>query len=248
MGDNRVNVICMKWGTRFGPHYVNRLRAMVARHLSRPHRFVCFTDDARGIDKQVECQPMPVIHVPVERQVSPWKKVAAFTPGLGALEGKTLFLDLDVLVVGSIDPLFDYSDKFAIIENWTQKGAGVGNSSVFCWTAGEHTHVLERFNAEVDTLFDRFPNSQTFVSRTIGRDNLEFWPRTWVRSFKYHCLPGGPLNWLMRPRIPRDARIIAFHGSPKPEDAIAGTWPKAKPLSRIYKHVRPTPWVKELWG
>jgi hypothetical protein len=39
-----VNVICIKWGTKYGPDYVNRLRNMVQRHLHRPHRFVCLTE------------------------------------------------------------------------------------------------------------------------------------------------------------------------------------------------------------
>jgi len=28
------HVICMKWGTKYGPEYVNRLYAMVRRHLT----------------------------------------------------------------------------------------------------------------------------------------------------------------------------------------------------------------------
>ena len=28
------NVICMKWGTKYAPEYVNRLYAMVRRHLT----------------------------------------------------------------------------------------------------------------------------------------------------------------------------------------------------------------------
>lgn len=41
-----VNVICMKYFKRYGPHYVNRLRRAVQRHLQRLFRFVCFTDSA----------------------------------------------------------------------------------------------------------------------------------------------------------------------------------------------------------
>ena len=41
-----VTVLCMKWGAKYGPDYVNRLYGMVARHLRRPFRFVCLTDDA----------------------------------------------------------------------------------------------------------------------------------------------------------------------------------------------------------
>jgi len=35
-----VNVICIKWGKKYGPDYVNTLHSMVSRHLSRPFRFV----------------------------------------------------------------------------------------------------------------------------------------------------------------------------------------------------------------
>ena len=31
-----LNVVCLKWGTKYGPEYVNRLYRMVARHLHRP--------------------------------------------------------------------------------------------------------------------------------------------------------------------------------------------------------------------
>ena len=53
--ENPVNVLCMKWGTLYGPEYVNRLYGMVARNLRRPFRFVCLTDDASGIRFEVEC-------------------------------------------------------------------------------------------------------------------------------------------------------------------------------------------------
>ncbi len=248
MADAPVNVVCMKWGTAYEPRYVNKLRAMVGRHLTRPFRFVCFTDDPSGIGEGVETQPLPPIDVPERHSISPWRKLSLFTPGLGGLKGKTLFLDLDVVIVGALDPFFDFSNKLAIIENWTQKGQGIGNSSVFCFIPGRFGYVLDRYNTEIRTLFDHHRNEQIFLSRTLGRENLAFWPKTWVRSFKFHCLPGGPLNHVLTPRIPRGARIIAFHGHPKPDDAINGHWwPKSEWPAKLYKHVRPTPWVEEHW-
>ena len=44
------NIICMKWGTKFGASYVNRLYDMVERNTTVPHRFVCFTDDANTFE------------------------------------------------------------------------------------------------------------------------------------------------------------------------------------------------------
>jgi hypothetical protein len=54
-----VNVLCIKWGKKYGPEYVNKLHSMVRRHLHRPFRFVCLTDDAAGIDPASRSSPFP---------------------------------------------------------------------------------------------------------------------------------------------------------------------------------------------
>lgn len=241
------NIICMKWGTAYGPEYVNRLYAMVRRNLSGDFRFVCFTDDANGIREEVETQPLPELSIPAKNAVSPWRKLTTFKPELGGLEGQTLFLDLDLVITDSIDPLFDYEpEKFCIIENFTQKGRGIGNSSVYRFEIGKHSYILDEYHANYDSLFDDYDNSQTFVSRMIAKhtngDEPVFWPETWCRSFKVDCLPKGMKRWIQTPVMPEGAKIVAFHGRPNPPDAIAGRWP-----GRFTKHVRPTPWVADYW-
>ena len=54
MDKNKRNVICIKWGNKFGADYVNRLYKMVEKNLTLEHRFVCFTDDSKGIVEGVE--------------------------------------------------------------------------------------------------------------------------------------------------------------------------------------------------
>ena len=54
-----VNVLCMKWGTKYPAEYVNTLYSMVARNLCREFRFVCLTEDAVGLNDQVEVFPLP---------------------------------------------------------------------------------------------------------------------------------------------------------------------------------------------
>ncbi len=241
--DGTLNVLCMKWGPKYGGDYVNTLYSMVDRHLTLPWRMVCFTDRDDGVRQDVHCQPMPEIYVPEARQISPWKKVSIFKPNLGGLSGKALFLDLDVVVTGNLDAFATYSDKLAIPENWTQPGQGVGNSSVFTFEIGALTYIYDRYCETVDTLFDHFPNSQTFVSRTAGEHgDLEYFPKEWVRSFKVDCMPGGVMNWIARPKLPDGAKVIAFHGDPKPPDAAQGLYP-----GKWYKHVRPTPWILDHW-
>lgn len=239
-----VNVICMKWGDKYGPEYVNKLYSMVKRNLKKKFRFVCFTDDPKGIDKEVEIQPMPELDIPKKNQGSPWRKLTVFAKNLGGLKGQTMFIDLDVVIVDSIDCFFDFAGKdFTIIENWTQAGRGIGNSSVYILEIGKYSDVLDYYKKHTQEVVDKYDNEQIYLSKYIGK--IKYWPEEWCKSFKCHCLPGGPggiLNWFKTPILPKGARIIVFHGNPKPEDAIIGQWPGS-----WRKHVRPTPWVEKYW-
>lgn len=234
-----ATVLCMKWGTAYGSDYVNRLHGMVSRHLTRPFRFVCLTDDPSGIDDAIECRPLPAIELGGAPSISGWRKLSCFSPELDDLDGEILFLDLDLVVVDDIDPFFEHPGEFCIIENWTQMGRGIGNSSVYRYRSGRHREVLERFCADPDRIIAEFPNEQVYLSRAIGTP--VFWPDDWCRSFKRHCLPPWPLNWVKTPVLPRGARIVVFHGHPKPPEAIVGEWPQR------FKKVRPTPWIAEHW-
>jgi hypothetical protein len=49
-----VNIVCMKWGTKYGPEYVNILYNMVKRNITRPFRFICVTESATNIKDEVE--------------------------------------------------------------------------------------------------------------------------------------------------------------------------------------------------
>ncbi len=105
------NVICMKWGTKYGPEYVNRLYAMVRRHLSGDFRMVCLTDDAQGIRPEVDCFPIPPLDLPPGIPERGWTKLVSFAADLHGLKGTALFLDVDVVVVGSLDAFFEVARR-----------------------------------------------------------------------------------------------------------------------------------------
>ena len=239
-----VNVICMKWGTLYGPHYINRLYGMTARHLSRPFRFVCFADNPSGLREEVEKAPLPKIRVEAPYQNLPWKKLALYREGLGGLSGTTLFMDLDVVIVNALDPFFDHSDAFRIIHNWTHPERIVGNSSVFRFEIGAHADLLERYERKPTRHWiDLYRNEQTYLSHTLGPERLIYWPADWCISFMKHCLPGGRgglWNWIRLAGIPAGAGIVVFHGNPKPDEAAAGVWPGG-----WHKHLRSVPWIAD---
>jgi hypothetical protein len=238
-----VNVICIKWGDKYPAPYVNKLYGMVGRNLKRAHRYVCFTDDPRGeIRPEVELMPIPPIRLPEYRRNRPWRKVSLFAPTLGDLTGPTLFLDLDIVVVGGLDDFFDHRPgEFCVAENWSQKGEGIGNTSVYRFEVGKYADLYEHFHAKHDEVMGGFRNSQTFISRYLG-PRMTYWPHEWVRSFKLDSLPSFLARAFVTPKIPDGARIIAFPGDPKMPDAARGEWPGG-----FHKFLRKTPWIDEHW-
>jgi Tetratricopeptide repeat len=81
----QLTVVCLKWGTKYGPEYVNRLARGVARHLSIPHTFVCFTEDSTGIDSSaVQVHPLLAAAAAVQLQ-GWWQKACLFSPEAAAV-------------------------------------------------------------------------------------------------------------------------------------------------------------------
>ena len=245
-----VNILCMKWGTLYGPEYANRLYAMVARNLTLPFRFICFTDDGTGLRGEIVARPLPPIDIDAPYEKTPWKKLALYNADLGDVAGTALFLDLDLLIVGSLDRFFDFPGEYCVIRNWTRPNDIVGNTSVFRFEIGAHTDLLETFHGQsTQQWVDEARIEQTFLSRILHRQGrLTFWPDGWCASFKVHALPGGwkfprlVLNWFLPSRVPEGASIVVFHGHPNPDDALLGRWPGG-----WYKRLMPATWIDDYW-
>jgi hypothetical protein len=242
-----VNVLCIKWGKKYGPEYVNKLHNMVGRNLKRPFRFVCLTDDAAGIDPQIEVKPIPAIGFDEFDQRKPWTfahgwlKLTSFASPLYDLQGRTLFLDLDIVILDSLDPFFEQKGECIVIKDW-DKSDGSGNTSAYIYTIGAHTDALDHLKNNYPASIADVRNEQEFITGYLSRQGkLSYWPEAWCRSFKRHCLRRGLMGWFAPPVIPPGARVIAFHGKPNPPDAIAGV------SGKWYRRVMPTQWVADHW-
>ena len=239
-------IICAKWGTRYPALYVNTLWSMIKRNTHRDTRLICFTDDPSGIDPAVTTYPIPEINLPMPAFVLGWRKVSFWASKLEPLTGDVLFMDLDVVITGGIDDFFDFSPEstFCVIENWTQVGEDIGNTSVYRFRVGSHPYLYDKLNGNPQEILSKFPNSQTYISRTVQEKT--FWPAAWCQSFKHTLLPRWPMNFIQPAPLPAGTKVVAFTGKPDPDEARDGVW-QAKWYKKTYKHVRPTPWIKEHW-
>ena len=244
-------VVCMKWGTLYGPDYVNVLFRAVSEQLDGPFRFVCFTDESTGIDSGVDCVPIPAMRLrPSGWQRGGWPKLSVFCQGAADLSGRCLFIDLDTIITGPLDALFQLPGNPIMIREWPRladrlrKRARFGASGIFAWDADQLHHIWQRFAENSELVLSAFSQEQRYLEHHA--QDLHFWPEDWVISFKRTLMAPPLLDRMIAPKpVPPQARILAFHGDPRPIDVVPDRnqrWGKGWHYGR-----GAVPYVRDYW-
>lgn len=251
-----ANIVCMKWGNAYGADYVNRLYNMVKRNMTRPFRFICFTDHKEGIDPAIEVFDLPPWKsAPLSRMGAYRKKTLCRADLAPFKEGERfLYLDLDVVIMANIDPFFDYEPErdFIICYNWSRGNGRIGNSSVTMMRVGPLQYITDHMEDNFENVQAEFRTaSQEYLSSKVIEKYgaLTFWPDAWCKSFQFHVMPSRLLRAFVAPkRPPTGTKILIFHGKVNPPDAINGIWPGRYPVwKKWYKRLRPATWVADYY-
>lgn len=209
---DRLNVVCVKWGNKYPPDYVQRLRDSVARHMPEgvDWEMFCITDDKNtGVNRRD----------PVNNWGTWWQKMNMFSPDV-LPPGKTLYLDLDVVITGSLEPLIRSvaEQPLIIVENFSPNKAHCAhNSSVMLFDMSDPRvwAIFDAFEPEADRVISKLHGDQCAIWRIL-RDDIANFERQYVVSYKYHC---------RGKRLPPKARVVIFHGKPDPHE-VNDQWVK----------------------
>jgi len=252
----------------YGPEYVNCLYGMISRNLSGSFKLFCMTDNTSGVRAEVECLPLPQLDFDVPPGApGKWPKQALWNRDLFGLKGIALFLDLDSVIVGSIDCYFEYGDEEDVItaRNWVKPWQRGAQTSVFRFPIGAHPYMLEDLQRDPQ-LCVKYQFEQNYVTHHL-KGGVKFWPSPWTKHFRKHCLGPWPLRYIRVPKLPKGCRIVTFPGSPNPPDAIIGRWsaknaPRlplehfkfalsqpsfAKRSKELRRYFQPSDWVAKHW-
>jgi len=219
-----ISVLCVRFGTKYGKDYVEKLRNMVKRHLTLPYEFVCLTDDPTPIEgvRLIVCPQS-------EYPKLWWQKVHMFDPTL-PLSGRILYFDLDVVICRNINKLVqscaqkdfygirDFNRKFHA--GWTQL-----NSSVMSWEKGYHPDVWTVFQHSKSSAL-KLHGDQDWIYK-VARSRITFWPDEYIMSYKWELRErselervSGKLKFktIRNPIVPKECCVAVFHGDPNPHD------------------------------
>ncbi len=228
-----LSVVTWRWtphkGYRstFGPQTVNVLRRMVARHYPAPHRFICVTDDDKGLDPAVEVVPLWRDYADVPnpsghpRNPSCWRRLKAFSAEAAQwFGGRFVSLDLDVVITGALAPLWDRPEDFVA---WGDtNGRTTYNGSMYLLTAGARRQVWETFEPRAAIRACRaarqFGSDQAWIGACLGRGEARWTQADGVYSYRNDLLEG-------RKPLPANARVVVFHGHIDPWSATAQRLP-----------------------
>jgi hypothetical protein len=153
-----------------------------------------------------------------------------------------LYLDLDVVIMDALDPFFAEEGAFPLIRDWYHPVRLVGNSSVYRYRPADRWALFDDFRQHTDDIVTRIRNEQEYLSEYLEkRGELSFWPAQWCQSFRVGCLAPWPVRLWEKPKAPPGTRILIFHGSPKPDEAMKdrnGLW---------LQSWRASPWLAQYW-
>ena len=216
-----INIACVYYGDKYTFKYVENLYNMVKRNFTIPHRFICFTDNTvihkqRGFkDKDIEFRQFK------RHDFNGWfNKLQLFSPDSN-LEGNTLYMDLDVVIMKNIE-CFGYigEDKNFVGMNDFNPTSGLFNSSIMRFNNKYHSVIWEQY-LKRRTEFNSSHGDQEIITALIKnhKDTISF-PDEWTQSYKWLNRSGDRYH-ISKQTYEQDpnAKICVFHGSPNPHDS-----------------------------
>lgn len=193
----------LRSGGEYGPEHVRRLRDQVNLYAGPEHEFVCLTDVP---------EHMPDVQTQVLLHGWPgwWAKMEMFR-----CAGPCLYLDLDSTIVGDLRPVLDVvaRHRFVACRNFMHPETGI-QSSVMGWSGSSHHHLTLRFGEDPERHMSenqtrKYWGDQGFLNRYVA-DSVYF----------QDLLPGAMVSYkvdvLKVGRVPEGARVVVFHGQPRP--------------------------------
>jgi hypothetical protein len=223
-----ISFVTFKWtkpGYRstFTAAHVNVSRHMIERHYPHPHRFICVTDDPKGIDAGIEVIPIWTDHADIPNPSWPsgpscYRRLKVFSKEFGQIAGERFVcFDLDMVFTGDLTRLFSRTEDFLI---WHTGNPRIPFcASMFMMTAGKFSHVWDDFDPESSpkkALESQMKGSdQAWIAHKLGMKLAGWGTNDGVYSYRDHIIRN------FAGKLPKNASAVVFHGKPDPWDMTA---------------------------
>lgn len=219
-------VMTWLWGDRYHRVYVERLMAGFKRHMRSDYRFVIMSDAYNWGRLPIGCEAyqIPRSVVPLTFEKGCLSRLIMFDPEfqeLHGIRGKLISIDLDTVITGPLDPVFDRPEPFVILQGVNSRNPCPYNGSLMLITPGVHPEVWSEFSVEASKAapYDEFPDDQAWIAHKVpGAAGWLPGNESGVYAF---AKPGWPPYSL---EVPHGARIVTFPGKRDPSQYMNLNW------------------------
>jgi hypothetical protein len=212
------------WGDKYTVEDLLKLRHGTARHLKQPHRFLVMMERERawtpieGIERHAIKDPELLAYPGC------FTRLRMFDYGWQhnrKIDDRLVCLDLDTVITGPLDPLFDRPEPFVIWAGANSINPCPYNGSVLMLRPGYHGELFTDFSMEAarKIKYYKFPDDQGWFWHKIP--NAATWQAGRTTGIYGYKKPGWPHG---TDRLPEQARIVAFPGHRQPKDFIHLDW------------------------
>jgi len=214
-----MNIICLYWVGDFRrrDYVVNdilRLRQSVDKHITRPYKFYCLTNDLTS--------GIPAIRIPLKHNWPGWwAKMELHRPDLP--KGRTLYLDLDSHVISNLDPILNYPGNLVMFRTKVPPKKQVNRkklSVIHCYqaatmlfTPGAMKQVYKRFEKQPGFYMNKFRSDQDVMGAWIPDQPV--FPNRWLKKLS-QCgdMKSPPKDVIIITGRPGDGSFRRLHEYP----------------------------------
>lgn len=213
-----LTVVCWKWkGWRshyYTPAHVHALARMLKKHLKRPYKLVCITDDPTGI---TECETFPIWDDKDEYRLGPrdfncFRRLRVFSDEISKqLGSRIVSMDLDMLITGDITDLFAGDEDFKIIEGTVADY----NGSMFMFKAGTHSDIWDNLPSDPMAVIN---DHNTKMRKRVNFGSDQAWMSMMIKDAPVWTTEDGihPYRVIKETGAPPNTRLVYFAGLIKP--------------------------------
>jgi len=196
-----VILTVLKTGGEYSVDHVKALKKQIEEHTTIPYQFMCLTD---------ENIPGEEI-IPLTDELGGWHSKLELFKHL--FYGPATFLDLDTIVRGNIDHILDHDLSFGGLNDFYKPKNFA--SGIMQWDGDYSRMWNNNFAPQLREL--QMSNWKKVWDQKLIEDSLTDNNIEWQSIQKAY--PGQILSWKadeLQKEIPKDCRIICFHGKPRP--------------------------------
>lgn len=235
-----LTVFTWLWGYKFSREDVLKLFRGVQRHLKQEHQF-CVISENYYDGWPSDVTQLMIVDGDLIRLPGCFARLRMFDPRwIEYLNRNHLVdidriacIDLDTVITGPLDPLFDRPESFVIMQKGNASNPCPYNGALMMLRAGVHPEVWNDFSIEAAgrVPFYEFPDDQGWLWHKVP--NAAGWMCGVESGVFVFRKPGWPSFDREMKRgaddLPKGARLVTFSGGRSPDK---------------FKHLD---WVKENW-